>query len=351
MSSSPGFTATLLRASARCFAAMAVGKVFENEPDGTASAGGFELWLRHLEGLVLELAAAVDDGGKEHFAAKVAWAREAFETRGLDAGRLRSGIDELRAVLEESLDDEAAKPLKDYFEAARQELERSQQARPADEPPAPGSLEELALAYLADIRDGDASSAIRRVVGAIEDGRAEVPEVLNVAIPRALEEIGRLWHSGALNVAEEHFASLTTGRLIERVVLAAPQPEPLGRKVILTMAEGDAHDLGIRLVAALFELDGWHTICLGANTPAADFVIATRNFDADLAVIGATLNTQREAVARTIAALRQVRPGQRILVGGSAFHDLERRAQELGANACVRDSREAVRAGRALLES
>ena len=31
-------------------------------------------------------------------------------------------------------------------------------------------------------------------------------------------------------------------------------------------AEGDAHDLGLRIVSALFELDGWRTLCLGANT-------------------------------------------------------------------------------------
>ena len=172
--------------------------------------------------------------------------------------------------------------------------------------------------------------------------------MLERVLPQALRQIGTLWHAGQLNVAEEHFATQTTGRLLERILLLAPPADPVGRTVVMTMVAGDAHDLGLRIAAAFFELDGWRTICLGANTPALDVSLAAKSFSADLVVIGATLNTHREEVAKAIALVRESRPEQQILVGGPGFIGLEARALEIGANGCALTARDAPRLGREL---
>jgi methanogenic corrinoid protein MtbC1 len=78
-------------------------------------------------------------------------------------------------------------------------------------------------------------------------------------------------------------------------------------------------------------------------------VQTVQHFQADLVALGATLDEHRSAVARSIAALRAARPGQRVLVGGSAFAgsaDLWRRA---GADACAATPAEAVRLGAELV--
>lgn len=344
------FTATLLRTSAGGFAAVAVSRTVERTGAEGSLQGSFDAWQAHFRELVLELAAAVADGSREQFAAKVGWARDAFIARGQQSEILSAGLEDLSVVLEESLPSEAWQPLPAFFEAARQELERP--SAPAEQVSSPDDpLDELAGAYLTVVREGDARRAMDVVTAAIRENRLSVPDALDGVLTRALREIGNLWHANELNIAEEHFASQTTGRLLEQLLLLAPDPTPLDRTVLLTMVEGDAHDLGLRIVAGLFELDGWRTICLGANTPASDLALAAETFEADLVVVGATLNTQRDAAAQAIRVLKGSRPEQKVIVGGPAFAALEGRPGEIGkigASGCAVASREAVRLGREL---
>ena len=65
------FTATLLRQSAGGFAGLAASRTAERAGVDGALEGGFEAWRAHFRTLVLDLAAAVDDGASEEFAARV----------------------------------------------------------------------------------------------------------------------------------------------------------------------------------------------------------------------------------------------------------------------------------------
>ena len=346
--SSTDFTATLLRASASGFAGLAVSRTAERGGDAGELAGGFDAWQACFKVLVDELAAAASDGGAGAFAAKVGWTRDSFAARGLSAGVLSAGLEELEAVLEDSLPADAWSSLPPFFEAARTELAREGQPSAGEASCAAGSIVET---YLAKLREGDAPGAIATVMDAIDEGGLSVPEALEGILAKALHETGRRWHSNQMNVAQEHFATQVSGRLLERLVLMAPTSRANGHTVMLTMIEGDAHDLGLRIVAALFELDGWRTICLGANMPASDLPLAVKDFGVDLVLLGATLNTQREAVARSIGVLRGASPGLKILAGGPAFAGCEDRATEIGADGCVLLPRRAVELGRELVES
>ncbi|MFT5476418.1 MAG: methanogenic corrinoid protein MtbC1 [Planctomycetota bacterium] len=342
------FTASLLRTSASGFAAMAVSRTFEGLGEGGEPDEGFEVWRSHFETVVLELAAAVHDDQPEQFADRMGWVRDAFVARNYNADFLRAGMVGLRRVLEEALPGEAWESLRKFFKASDRELER--ESAIGDDTGSPDSgLGDLAKAYLATVLKGDAQGAIAAVALAIREGRLSVPDAFDQVLAPALREVGRLWHLGAVNVAQEHLASQAAGRLLEQILIDAPRLASNGRTVVLAMAEGDAHDLGLRIVAAFFELDGWRTICLGANTPSEDLSLSVREFDADLVVIGATLNTHREAVTRAIELLRASRRDQRILVGGSAFNGIEARAKEIGASGTVLDARNAPVLGRALV--
>ncbi|MFT4542920.1 MAG: methanogenic corrinoid protein MtbC1 [Planctomycetota bacterium] len=342
------FTATLLRASASGFAGLAASRTAERSGADGELEGGFGAWQAHFKSLVEELAAAADDGGIAAFAAKVKWTQEAFASRGLATDILSVGLEELEAVLEESLPATAWKPLPEFFQAARTELLRDGESHEqGDSDIVGGSV----TTYLAKLLEGDAQAAIASVTGAVDAGSLSVPQALEGILTTALREIGRRWHADEVNVAQEHFATQVSGRLLERLILMAPASQPNGRTVMLTMIEGDAHDLGLRIVAALFELDGWRTICLGANMPSIDLPQAIETFEVDLVLLGATLNTQRDTVGRAIEMLRAARPGIKIIAGGSAFVGCEHRAVEIGADGCALMARHAVELGRELLES
>jgi methanogenic corrinoid protein MtbC1 len=135
------------------------------------------------------------------------------------------------------------------------------------------------------------------------------------------------------------------------MIALAPRIEPNGRTILITSVAGDAHDIGVSIVSAFFEMDGWRSICLGANTPIEDVVHMTERVDADVVALGATLDTQRAGAAGTIAALRAVRPNQRVIVGGSAFGDQARTWQRIGADAFAGSPREALESAKRLVSS
>ncbi len=343
------FTATLLRASAHGFASLAVSRTAESIGVEGQLNGGFEAWQSQFRTLVLELAAAVDDGGHDQFATKVCWTRDAFMARGMETEILGCGLTELSTVLEESLPSAAWAPLPEYFETAQRELARCTPVSDSDlcsgDP-----IDELVSAYLSAVRQGDGKRAIALVLDAIADKRISVSDALACVLTRASREMGRLWHADEVNVAQEHFATQTTGRLLEQILVQADKSPPTDRTVILTMVQGDAHDLGLRIVAAFFELAGWRTICLGADTPAIDLARAAQDFNADLVLLGATLNTQRKAAAQTIKQLKANCPDLRVIVGGAAFAGQEARATEIGADGCSLDPQHAVSLAQTLLE-
>ncbi|MFT5291367.1 MAG: methanogenic corrinoid protein MtbC1 [Planctomycetota bacterium] len=342
------FTATLLRTSASGFAAMAVSRALERSGGKDGLEGDFDAWQSHFQNLVLELAAALEDGSQQQFAAKVRWGCEAFGARGPQPLMLRDGLGELGAVLRDSLPSDSWGSLAGFLEAATLELDRS--PSPADTVVGGDSpFGELVDSYLALVWEGDARRAIDLVADAIRGKQLSVSDALDGVLTLALQKIGLGWHEGTINIAEEHFATQTTSRLLEQILFLAPEPSPNGHSVILTMAEGDAHDLGLRIVSAFFELDGWRSISLGANTPSNDLAQAAERFDADLIVIGATLNTHRVGVAQALKVLKQVRPAQKVLIGGPAFRALGEAAAEIGADGCALDARDALRLGRALL--
>jgi MerR family transcriptional regulator, light-induced transcriptional regulator len=343
------FPAALLRASAEGYAGLAAGRLIECDP-ALAVSGGFETWRAHLRSQLAALAAAVEDGAPELFAAQVGWTRDAYLARARSVAVLRGALSRLREVLEESLPAPAWAELPTYFERAMGELSLSP-ALEASALPGAHAHGPLALEYVSALVAGDEQRAVALVLDALGAGQLGVREALDSVLVPAQRELGRLWHQGVIGVAEEHFGSVVTGKVLARAMTHAPPLETNGSTVIVASVAGDSHDLGVRMVAAFFELDGWRSICLGGNTPLEDLVEFVARFDGDLVALGATLGAQREVAARTVEALRAARPGQRVLVGGAAFGGDPALWRRVGADGYASSAAEAVEVGRRLVRA
>lgn len=338
--STPAFTAALLRASLDGFAGLAASRLLELDATA-ASIDEITGWKTYQRETIAGLIAALDTGSPAGFAARSAWSRDAFAARGSSSEVLRSALDALRNVLEESLPPEAWIVLPPFFDRARGELTRSAppSKRAIDEGDARGMA---ALRYLDALLAQDEHGALAVVLDQVTSSKLDARDALESVLVPALREVGRLWHRGEIGVAEEHFATSVTRRAIERILAAAPRATPCGKTVIVASAAGDAHDIAVHVVAAFFELEGWRTLFLGANVPAPDLTQLAVQTDADIVALGATIDTQRESVARTIVDLRAARPGLRVIVGGGAFAPDDGSWRRSGADALAISSREAV---------
>ena len=198
-------------------------------------------------------------------------------------------------------------------------------------------------ARLADrLLAGDEGGATKVVDDALAGGVSPEDLCLEV-ITDAMRRVGDAWGNGEASIAQEHQASVVTGRLVGRL---APLFTRRGRKrgaVVLGTVAGDEHGLPVALLAGPLRGRGHRVVELGANTPPDAFAEAVRSASPVTAVGIFSALEREDAVRETVAAVRQADPSAAIIVGGAGIVDAER-AETLGAVHFTLDGRSALEA-------
>jgi methanogenic corrinoid protein MtbC1 len=208
----------------------------------------------------------------------------------------------------------------------------------------------LAANYILILLQGDRRRASRLILDTLDQGQDVCDLYLHVLLP-AQEELGRMWLSNEINVAEEHFASHTTKMVMAQLLPHATIQPSNGKTMLAAAVAGNQHDIGLQAVADFFEMDGWRTISLGANVPARDLAEAVSVFHPDLLGVSISQTTQLNAAKVAVEAARTSSQGAkfRIILGGRALFDDGKLAGELGADGCAGGPKEAIRLGRQLV--
>jgi methanogenic corrinoid protein MtbC1 len=120
--------------------------------------------------------------------------------------------------------------------------------------------------------------------------------------------------------------------------------ERKGRSLVATSVSDEFHDIGIRIVADFFEMDGWDTLYTGANTPAPSVVAMIRDHHADAVAISSTMPVHISRVYELIRAIREdpKTAGTHIIVGGYPFSLVPNLWKCMGADAGAVSADEAV---------
>lgn len=178
---------------------------------------------------------------------------------------------------------------------------------------------ELAAAYLRAIVGGDAQAAAATVRAAGEAG-ASVLDLAERVLQPALHEIGRLWEIGDVSVAQEHQVAACARDLLAELAAGADRKPPVDKSAIAACAEGERHDLGLRMIAVGLEIAGWRVDFLGADVPSPtlfDLIEARRP---DLVVLSVTRDAGWEPASRIARAIADAPANRRprLQIGGQA---------------------------------
>jgi len=352
VSTNDAFAAEIIERGAAGFAGFAASLMIERKPSlrdrypGDAQG----VWKSHLVHRAVELSSALATGHPKLFATRVLWTAKAFSARGADIGDVRLSLEALRDVLRQHMPVPAGAAAIECLEHAILSLGGKLVVDRSELDPA-RDCDRLALQYLQQVLEGDSSGAIRLIQSAVESGLPVRSAYLEVLLP-AQREIGRLWHQNDVAVAEEHLVTATTHRAMAVLAHAAAAAPANGLCAVVAAVASNAHDIGLRAVADLFQIDGWRAIYLGADVPAEDLPSMVAYFDADLLLLGASLSVHLARVAETIKILRaDAGSTVRVLVGGSGFNDEPGLWRQLGADGFAATADEALQVGRALVTS
>ncbi|MBI4800114.1 MAG: corrinoid protein [Desulfarculus sp.] len=208
--------------------------------------------------------------------------------------------------------------------------------------------------------------ALREAI--IKGRRAEVPGLVQAALEQganpqtlinghmieAMKEVGRRFEQKQIFVPEMMIAARAMQAGLE---VLKPLMEQAGHAalslgtVVMGTVFGDLHDIGKNLVILMLESSGFKVVNLGENVPAAGFVEAAREHQAQLVGLSSLLTTGDPYVKATVAAIKQSElAGQvKILCGGAALTP-RFVLQECGADGYAPDAVAAVRLAKELLD-
>ena len=213
-----------------------------------------------------------------------------------------------------------------------------------------GLRAEIASRYLEALLAGDRNAAVRT---ALDDGVARglsVPDLYLGVIQPAQHRIGELWQENRLTVAHEHVATAISQLVMALAYPALPRAASNGKRALVTCVDDELHDLGARMAADFFEMDGFDVRYLGANLPADGLVGMVREESPDLVVLSVTMAFHLDAARETVRRLRDAGGDRlRVALGGQVFAWAAGLPSRLGADVHGRTASESVAAARRIL--
>jgi methanogenic corrinoid protein MtbC1 len=334
-----------IRARRRALAEQIVARQYGQQPEQWAAYGdvGRDKSVRDAGYHLLYLAEAVAASDLSLFADYVSWVRTLFDGLGLDEDTMRRTLQCTRAVLDAALSPPERSIVDPYLEAG---LQAARAVPPMPTPWISGDapLSELARAYLDALLQGERRAASRMILDAVERG-ASIKDIYLYVFQPTQREVGRLWQLNQVSVAQEHYCTAATQLIMSQLYPRIFGGERCGRTLVATCVGGELHEIGVRMVADFFEMEGWDTYYMGANTPAEAILQAIDDRRADVLAISATMTFYVSAVAELVARVRErpgVRGGPRILVGGYPFLVAPDLWRQIGADGSARDAQDAV---------
>lgn len=181
---------------------------------------------------------------------------------------------------------------------------------------------ELLEKYLDLIIRQKRQEASRFIISRVEDGLPLRELYLYVFQPFQYE-IGRLWHSNQITVAQEHYATASTQLIMSQLYPYVFTDKGKKYNALCSCIQGELHELGIRMIADFLEVEGWNTLYLGANMPNRDILALMQKNPPDLFAVSCTMTFHLD---RLIQLLEEVRNKSKIahppliLVGGYPFN-------------------------------
>jgi methanogenic corrinoid protein MtbC1 len=182
-------------------------------------------------------------------------------------------------------------------------------------------LSVLATQYLNTLLRNEFEIASQLLVNALEQG-TDIRSLFLHVIAVTQREVGRLWLTNKITVAQEHYCTSATQQIMARLYQYRPAIEKKGFTVVIACVSGELHEVGARILAEFFEMDGWDVIFLGANTPVKGILKILEERTPDLLAISATMTYHLSIVKELIDEVRNnaKTKSTRIMVGGRPFN-------------------------------
>jgi len=178
---------------------------------------------------------------------------------------------------------------------------------------------------------------------AIEEGAA-----------KGIRKVGEKFHRGEAFLPHLVLAGDAMTEAVRILEKAIPKEKAKAAKrgtIVIGTVEGDIHDIGKNIVAALLKAAGFEVHDVGKDVSAEKFIEKALEVDADVIAASALMTVTMPAQRELIEELKRrgLRETFKVVVGGGSVYP--EWAEEIGADGYGRDATEAIEVIKRLIES
>lgn len=281
---------------------------------------------------------AIEFGDTVTFRHYVQWTCNVLKARNIPHENTEVFFDQLANVLAKHLSEPEKKIIRPFF------LKSEPESLTTYKQPPSTSTSPLAIhqdVFLQALLVGDRHAA-KTVAHEVLANKFSLLDLYIEIFQPSLYEIGRLWESNHISVAQEHVATAITQYVMAHLYQSVKSVGVAKQKGIITGVEGEFHQVGARMVADILETHGWDIQFLGSNLPQKSILEMIQDYRPTLVGISVTMFVNLAAVKRLIGEIRNHASDHttpRVLVGGSAFRLLPNAYRQIGADGFASDLR------------
>ncbi|MEO6405865.1 MAG: cobalamin-dependent protein [Ferruginibacter sp.] len=278
----------------------------------------------------------------EIFAAYILWAKKMLEARRIPVKDMANNLEYMDMACKEILTGDVYETAHIYIQESKINL---QDLHPATETFFNNSnpILEDAKQFLDFLLKGNKTQAQALIATLVKKG-VPITSLYTNIFKVTQREVGLLWQNNNITVAHEHYCTAATQSIMATLYPYIFTSEKKERKMLACSVSGDLHEMGIRMLSDLFEMDGWDTYYMGANMPDANIISAMAEQQPQLLAISVTMPfhiTKLQSLIKKIRNNTSIK-NVKIIVGGYPFtlvHDLWRK---VGADGWASTAKEAI---------
>ena len=150
----------------------------------------------------------------------------------------------------------------------------------------------------------------------------KVHDIYENVIKEALYSVGEMWESRKISVATEHLASAIVETVLNDFYSIIVSGNQQTKSVVASSVENEVHQIGIKMVADIFEMHGWNVHFLGANTPNSDLVEFIERTNTKNVALSISISNHYESLKNVVSLIKERAPDTRIFIGGQGLRDL-----------------------------
>lgn len=146
-----------------------------------------------------------------------------------------------------------------------------------------------------------------------------IKELYEKIIMKAMYDIGELWETNKISVATEHMASAIVESILNQLYFEIISKEKKNKTVVAACMENEFHQIGLKMISDVFEMNGWSALFLGSNTPTSELISFIKLKNPDLLAISLSLYFNLSGLNNLIEKVQKEFFGLPMIFGGQAF--------------------------------